>query len=139
MEKNPEYWQDGKPYLDKITFRYITDVQTVTNALRTHEADVALKLAASEVDTLDVSDIDMEVHPSLGVTLCYFNFSRPPFNDLRVRRVPSSLAVDREASQPGALLRARRTGERRCSLPVTGQPIRTSERPSPSIRSRPAS
>ena len=37
VEKNPDYWQDGKPYLDKITFRYISDVQTVSNALRTHE------------------------------------------------------------------------------------------------------
>jgi ABC-type transport system substrate-binding protein len=96
VEKNPDYWQEGKPYLDRITFRYLTDQQTVTNALRTNEADVALKFAASEVETLDVADIDVEVHPSLGTTVCYFNYSRPPFDDARVRRAVS-FAVDRDA------------------------------------------
>ena len=33
-----------------------------------------------------MDDLDIEVNPSLGVTLCYFNFSRPPFNDPQVRR-----------------------------------------------------
>ena len=96
VEKNPDYWQEGKPYLDKITFRYISEVQTVSNALRTHEADVALKLASSEVETLDVDGLGIEVNPSLGVTVCYFNFSRPPFDDARVRRAVS-FAVDRDA------------------------------------------
>ena len=96
LEKNPDYWQEGKPYLDRITFRYITDVQTVVNALRAHEVDVALKFSASEVETLNVDEIDLEVHPSLSTTLCYFNYSRPPFDDARVRRAVS-YAIDREA------------------------------------------
>jgi peptide/nickel transport system permease protein/peptide/nickel transport system substrate-binding protein len=95
VAKNPDYWQDDKPYLDRITIRFINDQQTVVNALRTHEVDVAMKVAASEVETLDVPDLSVEVHPSLGTTLCYFNFSRPPFDDARVRRAVA-LAVDRE-------------------------------------------
>jgi ABC-type transport system substrate-binding protein len=96
VEKNPDYWQDGKPYLDRITIRYISDQQTISNALRTHEVDVALKLAASEVETLDVPDLGIEVHPSLGVTICYLNTAQPPFDDVRVRRAVS-FAVDRDA------------------------------------------
>jgi ABC-type transport system substrate-binding protein len=96
VEKNADYWQEGKPYLDRITFRYITDQQTVSNALRTNEADVALKFAASEVETLNAPDISVEVHPSLSTTVCYFNFSRPPFDDAQVRRAVS-LAIDRDA------------------------------------------
>ena len=41
-------------------------------------------------------DLGIEVNPSLGMTLCYFNFSRPPFNDPQVRRAVA-LAVDRDA------------------------------------------
>jgi len=96
VEKNPDYWQEGKPYLDKITIRYITDVQTVVNAMRAHEADVALKFASSEVETLNADGVEIEVHPSLSTTLCYFNYSRPPFDDVRVRRAVS-FAIDREA------------------------------------------
>jgi peptide/nickel transport system substrate-binding protein len=96
VEKNLDYWQAGKPYLDRITIRYISDQQTISNALRTREADVALKLAASEVETLDVPDLGIEVHPSLGVTICYLNTAQPPFDDVRVRRAVS-FAVDRDA------------------------------------------
>jgi peptide/nickel transport system substrate-binding protein len=96
LAKNPDYWQDGKPYLDGITIRYIADQATVSNALRTNEVDVALKVAASEVETLDVPDLSVEVTPSLSTTLCYFNFSRPPFDDPQVRRAVA-LAVDRDA------------------------------------------
>ncbi len=96
VEKNPDYWQAGKPYLDRITIRYISDQQTISNALRTHEVDVALKLAASEVETLDVPDLGIEVHPSLGVTICYLNTAQPPFDDVRVRRAVS-FAVARDA------------------------------------------
>src|SRR5262249_22082096 len=34
LAKNAKYWQAGKPYLDKITFRYITDQRTRNNALQ---------------------------------------------------------------------------------------------------------
>lgn len=95
VKKNADYWQDGKPYLDKITLRFINDQQTVVNALRTHEVDLAMKVAASEVETLDVADLSVEVHPSLSTTVCYFNFSRPPFDNPQVRRAVA-LAVDRE-------------------------------------------
>ena len=96
LEKNPDYWQAGKPYLDGLTIRYLADTTTVVNALRTNEVDVVLKFPAAEVATIDVADLDVSVHPSLGTELCYFNFSRPPFNDPRVRRA-AALAVDREA------------------------------------------
>jgi peptide/nickel transport system substrate-binding protein len=96
LEKNPDYWQAGKPYLDRLTIRYLADTSTVVNALRSNEVDVVLKFPAAEVATIDTSDLDVSVHPSLGTELCYFNFSRPPFNDPRVRRA-AALAVDRKA------------------------------------------
>ncbi|MFV0307625.1 MAG: ABC transporter substrate-binding protein [Desertimonas sp.] len=100
LEKNPDYWQEGKPYLDGMTIRYIGDSQTVSNALTAGEADVALKFDASLVDTLNASGVNIEVYPSLGTTMCYFNFSRPPFNDPQVRRAVN-LAIDRDAINQG--------------------------------------
>ena len=137
VEKNPDYWQDGKPYLDGITFRYISDATTVVNGLRTHEFDVALKLPAAEVETLDVPDLDIEVHPSLSTELCYFNFSRPPFDDPQVRRA-ASLAIDREALNGAHRLRPGADRRARCSRPATGRPIRRSPTRSRSTSTRPA-
>jgi peptide/nickel transport system substrate-binding protein len=37
--KNPDYWQEGKPYLDKIVFEIIPDATTASAALQSGEVD----------------------------------------------------------------------------------------------------
>ena len=39
FSKNPNYWQEGKPYLDKIIFRIIPDATTAAAALQSGEVD----------------------------------------------------------------------------------------------------
>jgi peptide/nickel transport system substrate-binding protein len=95
LAKNPDYWQDGKPYLDGLTVRYLSDAQAATNAISTGQAEVALKIRPEQAE-VPIDGLDFVVHPSLGTDLCYFNFSKPPFDDPDVRRA-AMLAVDRDA------------------------------------------
>ena len=97
VQKNPHYWQKGKPYLDKITFKYITNQQTADNALKSHQADVELNVALSSVATLKtVSGINVVSHPSLLTDGCYLNFSRAPFKDVNARQA-LAVAINRSA------------------------------------------
>ena len=96
-EKNPDYWQEGLPHLDGITIRYLTDQQTSLNALTAGEADFHLRVRPESVQDLErVDGVDVVTSPSLWLEDCYFNFSRAPFDDVRVRRAVN-LAIDREA------------------------------------------
>lgn len=97
VTKNPNYWQDGQPSLDQITFRYFTDQQTATNALRARETDLQLNVPAADVAALRaVSDLDVVSRASLLTEGCYFNFSREPFSNVAARQAIAS-SINRQA------------------------------------------
>src|SRR5918911_3430557 len=48
---NPNYYQAGKPYLDKLIFRIIPDQVSITNALRAGEIDTSWFLDVTQTDT----------------------------------------------------------------------------------------
>jgi peptide/nickel transport system substrate-binding protein len=96
VEKNADYWQEGKPYLDKITFRPIPDEDTRLSSLRSGDIDVMQSLRQSTVikaRELDgVNNFEHLGSNSGGLTL---NVSRAPFDDVRVRQA-LVYAVDQE-------------------------------------------
>jgi peptide/nickel transport system permease protein/peptide/nickel transport system substrate-binding protein len=97
VKKNPNYWQANQPSLDQITFRYFTDQQTATNALRARETDLQLNVPAADVAALKaVSGLDVVSRTSLLTEGCYFNFSREPFSNVAARQAIAS-AIDRQA------------------------------------------
>jgi peptide/nickel transport system permease protein/peptide/nickel transport system substrate-binding protein len=99
--KNPDYWQEGLPHLDGITYRFLTDQQTGLNALTAGEADFHLRVRPESVEQLErVEGLEVVDNPSLWLEDCYFNYSRPPFDDARVRRA-ANLAIDRDSFTEG--------------------------------------
>ena len=75
----------GRPAAPRqITIRYLTDQQTALNALTAGEADFHLRVRPESVEQLErVDGINVVSSPSLWLEDCYFNFSRPPFDDAR--------------------------------------------------------
>lgn len=97
VARNANYWQKDQPSLDRITFRYFTDQQTATNALKARETDLQLNVPAADVAPLKaVSDLDVVSRASLLTEGCYFNFSREPFSNVVARQAIAS-AIDRQA------------------------------------------
>ncbi len=97
LQKNKDYWQPGKPFLDTITFKYFADQQTANNALQARQADVVLNADLADVSTLKaMSGVQVHSAPSLLTDGCYLNFSRAPFDDVNARRAVA-VAIDREA------------------------------------------
>ncbi len=102
LEKNPHYWQAGKPYLDKIVYRIITDASSRAAALESGEVQLA---GLSPVPLNDVARL-AEV-PTLGVEtkgyaymspvyLIEFNMRKGPLADPKVRQAFGH-AIDRAA------------------------------------------
>jgi ABC-type oligopeptide transport system substrate-binding subunit len=89
MERNPNYWQKDKglPYLDSITFRGIGDPSQVTDALTTGTIDLGYISTAPDLakrlKDQGMSFVRATTPDAAGAT---FNVSRPPFDDVRVRR-----------------------------------------------------
>ncbi|MDR2518988.1 MAG: ABC transporter substrate-binding protein [Spirochaetaceae bacterium] len=85
LVKNPRYWQEGLPYLDKITYVFIPDSAAQVLALRGGAIDSAA-LTGALLQQLDLSEFDAPSRHSSAVQLLALNNKAPPLNDLRVRQ-----------------------------------------------------
>ena len=86
VKKNPNYWQDGLPYLDEIVFRPIPDEDTRLSSLETGDIDVMQTLRQSTgIRARDLDGVDNYefLGNTTGTTI--FNTTKPPLDDVRVR------------------------------------------------------
>jgi peptide/nickel transport system substrate-binding protein len=102
LERNPDYYVRGLPYLDTVTFRPFGDDQNArVNALRSGDVD-AIGVPAEQAKALQ-ADANFKVYNgvSSGEITISLNNQRKPFNDLRVRRA-LTLATDKQEIVNGA-------------------------------------
>ena len=88
LERNPEYFEDGLPFIDGINIQIITDAQTRNAAFRVRAIDVQqmepqewkdFRRSRPEAPFLMSRDAGVGLEVALKTTT-------PPFNDVRVRR-----------------------------------------------------
>jgi peptide/nickel transport system substrate-binding protein len=98
MERNPNYWKKGLPYLDGIKYYIIADDGARAKAIRSGRVDVELRfLPPGEVEAIKAQMGDKVVVAApknignYGVTI---NVDKKPFDDERVRKA-LSLGLDR--------------------------------------------
>jgi peptide/nickel transport system substrate-binding protein len=104
LERNPDYFVSGRPYLDGIRYPIITERGTRLAALQTGRLDVSMPLEMTKT----MAETLKQSAPSLVVTVIgqngsdnvVVNHKRAPFDNLAVRRAVS-LAIDRHAYVKG--------------------------------------
>ncbi|MFK7941992.1 MAG: ABC transporter substrate-binding protein [Paracoccaceae bacterium] len=100
LEKNESYWQEGKPYIDRLVGRFIPDASTRTAAMESGEVMYGAYGAIPNIDAVRLRDTD-----GFGVTtdgysminpmsLIEFNTTTAPFDNPAIRKA-ISLALDR--------------------------------------------
>lgn len=99
LVRNEEYWGE-KPLLDRVVLEVILDAQTRMAALLSGEVDVigGEYLGGVSLESLPILERNPEVQVLVGDPVMTFfvstQYSRPPFNDVRVRRA-LNMAIDR--------------------------------------------
>ncbi|MDO8532237.1 MAG: ABC transporter substrate-binding protein, partial [Dehalococcoidia bacterium] len=103
LVRNPSYFVSGRPYLDRLSIRIVTDAATRLAAMRTGQAHMTARvfttLTPGEMESLKATTPAMQFFSSpspLGPAFS-MNTRRPPFDDVRVRKAVS-LALDRQAA-----------------------------------------
>lgn len=101
LERNPDYWDQGKPFLNKLVLRIIPDASARAAAMEAGEVQLA---GFSPVPLNDVQRLSSQ--PAIAVEtkgyeafapmfLFEFNLRRKPFDDKRVRQALAH-AIDRD-------------------------------------------
>lgn len=100
LQRNPEYFKDGLPYVDTVVFRVIPDVNTQLLALEQGEVDYIWRVPGAEIERLQDDDVRLySVNSGPGGGFCVmtltFNLDREIFQDVRVRRAIAH-SIDRQ-------------------------------------------
>ncbi|KJY86072.1 peptide ABC transporter substrate-binding protein [Vibrio neptunius] len=95
--RNPNYYLEGRPYLDCVNFRSYNDNSQIQPALIKGEIDWGSNFIASVEETFVESDKENHKfwYPANDAIHLYVNTKKAPFDDLRVRQA-LSMALDRD-------------------------------------------
>jgi peptide/nickel transport system substrate-binding protein len=100
FERNPDYFEDGLPFLDNFKLLQISDRATLIGAMVSNQLDMWLYTPARPADVERLKEqmgdkIKAVLFPQ-GVNQTFiFNTKRKPFDDIKVRRA-IFLALDRQ-------------------------------------------
>jgi peptide/nickel transport system substrate-binding protein len=102
--KNPDWRDAANVALDRAEFKFISDPAAATAALMAGELDAFPGFPAPEILPQFEADprFRVEVGSTEGEVILAMNNSKPPFNDIRVRRAISH-AIDRDEIIDGAM------------------------------------
>jgi len=102
VERNPNYYDDPRPYLDGVKYVIITDPSTRVAAFRTGQVHMeAIYPGFGADDDIAIREalagqLTTTLTRGFGVTGVHINMRNAPFDDARVRQA-MNLAMDREA------------------------------------------
>jgi peptide/nickel transport system substrate-binding protein len=87
LRANPTYW-GAKPALQQVTFKYYSDANALSNALKAGDVDIVDNLTPELFGDFqkDTGHYDTVNGTTSGEVLLAFNNSRKPLDDVRVRQ-----------------------------------------------------
>ena len=97
FKRNPVYWQKGKPYLDSVTWTFVTDENTRALQLQGNQIQVDEFPPFNSITKLQhTNGVTMTLFPSTRTDYLDMNEKYAPLADVHVRRA-ISYAIDRQA------------------------------------------
>lgn len=96
LERNPNYWREGLPYLDAVDVRIIGDETVRRTTLVTGEIDWAFSIPAQSVAELEArDDVVVDATPAGAYYYLGVNVTSGPLADERVRQA-IAFAINRD-------------------------------------------
>ncbi|ANS75533.1 peptide ABC transporter substrate-binding protein [Paenibacillus yonginensis] len=96
LEKNPNYWKEGLPKLNKVIVRSIPDNSARFNALQNGEIDLMEDVNPDDLTLLEANTSLQKIErPPFNVAYIGFNTKKKPFDDPKVR-VALNYAVNKQ-------------------------------------------
>jgi peptide/nickel transport system substrate-binding protein len=95
LERNEDYWQDGRPYLDEVTFKISSNTDAAFMELQSGAIDIFPYLTDDQAMQLE-STLTIETGNMNLVQGLFLNNAVAPFDDHRVREA-FNYAIDKQA------------------------------------------
>lgn len=97
VKRNEKYWKPNRPYMDGIEFSIIPELTTGVRSVTAGQNDLIYQLPPRQKPIIERNPNMKVVNgPTVYIVQIYFNWAKPPFDDVRVRKA-FNFAIDREA------------------------------------------
>ncbi|HEY3750673.1 MAG TPA: ABC transporter substrate-binding protein [Pseudonocardiaceae bacterium] len=97
LKKNPNYWQQGKPALDTVTWKVVPDDNSRAIQLQGGQAHINEAPPFSSLQQIQATpNLAIDLFPSTRTDYILMNQTRTPYADVHVRRA-ISYSIDRAA------------------------------------------
>ena len=104
MVRNPDYWEEGMPYLDELVIVGIREAATRDEALKSGDVDVVWNLQPQSIASIEAHPDTVVLTTPSGTNIGLdMDTSSPPF-DSKLLRQAMQAAMDRELINQAALL-----------------------------------
>lgn len=96
LEKNPNYWKEGLPKLDKVTFKVIPEASTRLAELQTGKIDVMKRVEVAQAKTVkETGFLELKEVGTPTAFAIRFDTSKKPMDNKLVRQA-INYAIDKE-------------------------------------------
>ncbi|MDQ3780050.1 MAG: ABC transporter substrate-binding protein, partial [Chloroflexota bacterium] len=95
LTKNENYWEEGLPYVDEVTFKILVEEDARVAALRSDQIQYAYLTVEGAERLAGEGNVSVMRSPKAWLVAHFMNTFREPFTDVRVRQAVS-LAVNRQ-------------------------------------------
>lgn len=95
MVRNPNYWQNGLPYVDELVMIDFADETSQTQALASGQVDAINLLSAASTGAVTAAGKQLVISNGGGFSPWTMRVDQAPFNDVRVRQA-MRLVLDRQ-------------------------------------------
>ncbi|MFM9107003.1 MAG: ABC transporter substrate-binding protein [Chloroflexota bacterium] len=86
LEKNPDYWQTGKPLIDRLVFQFFPQYQTQVSSFKSGDTDIILWLNNADADPFKQEEgVRIEEMGLFGNFYVHINVTRDPWTNLKLR------------------------------------------------------
>jgi peptide/nickel transport system substrate-binding protein len=87
LTKNPNYWQEGKPYFENLTFKIVEEGTTRVTGLKNGDLDMFTALPADQISTVAGFE-NANLQDVVGYTINFMAMrtDTPPFDDINIRK-----------------------------------------------------
>lgn len=87
LDKNPNYWKEGQPYVDTFIIEYVPDENTRMLKIESGEAQIATEVPYSQIERIDALDgINVQIEDVMAWDAVWFNVTQPPLDDVNLIR-----------------------------------------------------
>ncbi|HEX7101503.1 MAG TPA: ABC transporter substrate-binding protein [Nitrolancea sp.] len=95
--RNENYWKQGLPYLDSVSYKGISDPTVILNGIKANDIQATYGIAAKDVATVkNDPSMQLVLKPSTSVSSLRLNNAVAPFDKKEIRQA-ISWAIDRAA------------------------------------------